>query len=179
LDTYMDALKDFPKKADYIKTKKGKAALIKTDIFKGLMFYTYIDTGVRGPIVPLDKDRVKEIQSLNKNGEYPEDLVDFTAQMAEAAAEEKEIGFADVTGEIELPAEKRKGRGRGRKGSGKRGGNRRSKGGRDGQGSGKGDSKGSPQSSTDGKKKRPPRNKRRNKNRNNNGGPKSDGGAKN
>ena len=181
LDTYMDALKDFPKKADYIKTKKGKAALIKTDIFKGLMFYTYIDTGVRGPIVSLHKDRVKEIQALNKQDQYPEDLVDFAAQMAAEKAE-PEIEFADVTGEIELPAEKRKGRGRGRgqNGQGRKGRRNSGRGGRSGQaeGSKKEDGSNKPQSSGEGKKRRPSRNKRRNNNRKNDGGPKTDSGPK-
>jgi len=108
LDTYMDALKDFPEKADYIKTKKGKAALIKTDIFKGLMFYVYIDLPTRGPVITLDKERVKEIQAMNANGKYPEDLIDHAAMLAETVNAEPEIDFADVTGQIELPMEKKR-----------------------------------------------------------------------
>lgn len=103
LDTYMDALKHFPKGVDYIKTKKGKAALIKTDIFKGLMFYAYLGEKTRGPIVALDKERVKEIQKMNKAGELPDELVDRIAQMAIESTQEKEIEYEDVTGEIELP----------------------------------------------------------------------------
>ena len=103
LDTYMDALKHFPKGVDYIKTKKGKAALIKTDIFKGLMFYAYLGEKSRGPIVALDKERVKEIQKMNKAGELPDELVDRIAQMAIESTQEKEIQYEDVTGEIELP----------------------------------------------------------------------------
>ena len=108
LDTYMDALKHFPKGVDYIKTKRGKAALIKTDIFKGLMFYAYIEEKTRGPIVPLDKERVKEIQKMNKAGELPDELVDRVALAALEETQEKEIEFADVTGEIELPSIKKK-----------------------------------------------------------------------
>lgn len=108
LDAYMDALKDFPKKVDYIKTKKGKAALIKTDIFKGLMFYTYIDQPVRTPIVALGTDRVKEIKELNKKGEFPADLLDQASQLAAQEIKEPEVKFADVTGQIELPNEKKK-----------------------------------------------------------------------
>ena len=108
LDTYMDALKHFPKGVDYIKTKKGKAALIKTDIFKGLMFYAYLGEKSRGPIVALDKERVKEIQKMNKEGELPEELIDRIAQMAIDSAQEKEIEYEDVTGEIELPELRKK-----------------------------------------------------------------------
>lgn len=108
LDSYMDAIKHFPKGVDYIKTKKGKAALIKTDIFKGLMFYAYLEEKSRGPIVSLDIARVKEIQALNKAGELPDELVDRIALMAIESAQEKEIEFEDVTGEIELPSLEKK-----------------------------------------------------------------------
>ena len=99
-------MEDFPVSADYIKTAKGKAALIKTDIFKGLMFYTIVDAKIRGPIVALDKERVKEILAMNKKGEVPDDLVSY--EMAALKESEKEIGFEDVTGVIELPVEKKK-----------------------------------------------------------------------
>jgi cell fate regulator YaaT (PSP1 superfamily) len=122
LDTYMDALKHFPKGVDYIKTKKGKAALIKTDIFKGLMFYAYLGEKSRGPIVALDKDRVKVIQKMNKAGELPDELVDRIAQMAIDSAQEKEIEYEDVTGEIELPElQKKKRRNKKRKPSNRSG----------------------------------------------------------
>ena len=41
LDTYLDALKDFPKKDYKIKTTKGIAVLQKTDIFKKRVWYAY------------------------------------------------------------------------------------------------------------------------------------------
>ncbi|MFM2392364.1 MAG: hypothetical protein RLZZ546_341 [Bacteroidota bacterium] len=104
LDTYMDALQHFPTHANLIKTKKGNASLVKTDIFKGLMFYVYEDISMRGVFHPLDKEKVKEILALNKKGILPEDLTSFT----ELKDEQKEIGFADVTGEIELPNKKKK-----------------------------------------------------------------------
>ena len=61
LDTYMDALSTFPKKAQTLRSKKGKAVLIKMNIFKGLMYYSYVDTPVRGPIMALDKEDVKRL----------------------------------------------------------------------------------------------------------------------
>ena len=107
LDTYLDALKTFPENADVLKTKRGYANLVKTDIFKGLLFYAYSDDNVRGVFIPITKEKVKEIQALNKKGIFPEDLVDFTYQ-TDKLPEEEEIKFADVTGEIELPNEKRR-----------------------------------------------------------------------
>lgn len=104
LDSYVDALQHFPNNANSLMTKKGKATLVKTDIFKGLMFYVYEDISMRGVFHPLDKEKVKEILAMNKKGIHPEDLTSFT----EIKEEEKEIGFADVTGEIELPNKKKK-----------------------------------------------------------------------
>lgn len=128
LDTYMDALKDFPKGVDYIKTKRGKAALIKTDIFKGLMYYGYVEEKIRSPMVALDIERVKTIQKLNKSGQLPDELIDRAALIEIENNQEKEIEYADVTGEIELPSikkkkrrnnrKKRPGRGQNQKGSG-------------------------------------------------------------
>ena len=41
LDTYLDALKDFPKSEIKLHTKKGTAVCQKIDIFKGLLWYAY------------------------------------------------------------------------------------------------------------------------------------------
>ncbi len=116
LDTYMEALSAFPENADRLKTKMGLASLVKTDIFKGLMFYAYNHEKGRGRMYILDLKRVREIRDMNKKGEFPDDLADF--QITTSAGEEEEHGFEDVTGVIELPPEERKRRG-------KRRGNRR------------------------------------------------------
>ena len=125
LDTYLDALGDFPKKADTLKLEGGYANLVKTDIFKGIMFYSIQKDNIRGPLLAIDKDQVKKLQALNKKGIL---IKDINAAVYQASEKEEinedniEHDFADVTGEIELPAEKRrkksgrnrKGRGRGR-----------------------------------------------------------------
>lgn len=108
LDAYMDALSDFPRRADKLKTKKGSASLIKTNIFKGLLFYSYDDPMLRGPMVSLTKDRVKEIQALNKEGSYPDDLMDIEALLSAEETKNKEVTYAAVEGDIELPDTKRK-----------------------------------------------------------------------
>jgi hypothetical protein len=41
LDTYLEALKSFPKTDVKLKTKKGTAVCQKIDIFKGLLWYAY------------------------------------------------------------------------------------------------------------------------------------------
>ncbi|MEM1216699.1 MAG: regulatory iron-sulfur-containing complex subunit RicT, partial [Bacteroidota bacterium] len=54
LDTYMEAVKAFPKRADKIQTEAGTATLVKTDIFKQLMFYAYVEGRERGQLYALD-----------------------------------------------------------------------------------------------------------------------------
>ena len=103
LDTYMEALEAFPKKADKLRTEAGTGILIKTDIFKGLMYYTYREN--RGVLLPLPVDKVHEIIAMNKAGEKPADLQTF--QQVEETREDI-FEYEDVTGAVELPAEKRR-----------------------------------------------------------------------
>ena len=108
LDSYLDAIKDFPEKVDKLTTKKGRASLIKTDIFKGLFFYSYDDPGIRGPMIAVHKDRVKIIKSMNEKGEHPLDLLEHIDKADEVKDENADLEFADVTGEIELPNRKKR-----------------------------------------------------------------------
>jgi cell fate regulator YaaT (PSP1 superfamily) len=123
LDTYMEALKEFPKKADKLYTQQGKAQKIKVDIFKRQIYYMLEDRRGRRQVIALDVDRVKEILALNKAGEKPETLVDTDA----IVETEMEHDFeSNVTGVVDLPKEKKKKRSKGRKGrrrknSGKKG----------------------------------------------------------
>ncbi len=104
LDTYMEALEAFPKKADKLKTAAGLAILIKTDIFKGVMYYTYKEN--RGLLYPIPVAKVHDIQAMNRAGKEPADLQSF--QIVLETKEEDIFGYEDVTGAIELPAEKRR-----------------------------------------------------------------------
>ncbi|MDX1408449.1 MAG: hypothetical protein R3330_09960, partial [Saprospiraceae bacterium] len=129
-----DALKDFPKDVDRLKMETGVVTLIKTDIFKRLMYYAYETERGRGNITAVHVDRVKEIKAMNARGEYPVKLVsDDFASDEDGQGTTSDFG-AEVTGFIELPEEKRRRRGkrRGRKRKGSRGG---------GQGSGSGQNK--------------------------------------
>ncbi len=118
LDTYMDALKHFPKKADNLMTTTGKAILIKTDIFKGIMHYVQKDHTGRNKFYSLDKERVFEILEMNKRGEKPSSLVDFNTVIDEPGRDEENeevlFGAEDLTGVVELPIEKKKRRSRSR-----------------------------------------------------------------
>jgi cell fate regulator YaaT (PSP1 superfamily) len=105
LDSYMDALEAFPNDVDRIETEEGAAVLMKTDIFKGLMFYCYEKDRGRGRFYPLEIEQVKEIKEANKVGMKPQDLSSVQA----IEEEEDEVGFdGDLTGVVELPNEKKK-----------------------------------------------------------------------
>lgn len=106
LDTYMEAVQEFPKKADRIQTQVGTAVLVKTDIFKQLMFYAYTEGRNRGKLYALNIEQVREIQKLNKQGEKPVDL--GLLVLISNESEEQEPDYGDVTGVIELPPEQRK-----------------------------------------------------------------------
>lgn len=124
LDTYMEALEAFPEQADRLYTEAGQAILLKTDIFKGIMYYAYDHERGRGKVYPLSVEIVAQIRDMNKNGEKPSDFAQFGAAITFEEPEE-EIQFADVTGEIELPEEKK----RRKKKKRNRGRNRNQKGG--------------------------------------------------
>jgi cell fate regulator YaaT (PSP1 superfamily) len=106
LDTYMDALKHFPNSADHIQTAQGKANLIKKDIFRNLMWYSFPGSSKQ---YPLTIDRVNEIITQNKEGIFPEELL---AVELETTSKEKlkiDVGFVNDVGQITLKnLEKRK-----------------------------------------------------------------------
>tara|TARA_Y100000385_G_C13104518_1_gene646685 strand:+ start:1488 stop:2804 length:1317 start_codon:yes stop_codon:yes gene_type:complete len=111
LDTYLDALKGFPKHVDRLQTEEGTAELMKTDIFKGIMFYILKSERRRGTVVAVTKERVAEIKTLNDKGKKPDKLLGAVSSgwiPGESSPDGDEIEFADVTGEIELPEIKKK-----------------------------------------------------------------------
>ncbi len=86
LDSYLDALRDFPSTNAILETEKGRAFHRKSDIFKRLVWYAVSGEerreqsegadggGDGGNWVMLSVDRVKEIIELNKKGIKPTDL---------------------------------------------------------------------------------------------------------
>lgn len=71
LDTYIEALEDIPQLNGPLLTQKGKAFLMKTDIFKRMMWFGYENENTWHP---LEIERVKEIIQLNKDGKPVFDL---------------------------------------------------------------------------------------------------------
>lgn len=105
LDTYMDALKGFPVDAEVIWSKEGKYNLLKMDIFKGLMYYfTQLEKG-KSTVIAIHIDQVITIKEMNDRGEKPESMKEMQVAIENM---EPVIDFADVTGEIELPEDKKR-----------------------------------------------------------------------
>jgi len=97
LDTYMDALQHFPEDADVIEVAKGRAFLIKKDIFRNLMWYSMPDSTKH---YPLSIETVMKIKSQNKAGIKPEALE--TVDVVSGKPKEVEPEFVDVVGQITL-----------------------------------------------------------------------------
>ncbi len=95
LDMYTEALKSLPKADTKLKTEKGDAYHVKTDVFKRLMWYAYPGEGA---LVVLSPDQVKKIQAMNKSGSLPRDLKEFAYEVEK----EVEIGFENVVGQDSL-----------------------------------------------------------------------------
>ncbi len=78
LDMYIDAMSSFPKSDTRLRTEKGSAVHIKTDVFKRQMWYVYEgEAGHGSGLIPLKPERVREIMSMNAKGTKPADLAEF------------------------------------------------------------------------------------------------------
>ncbi|MDO9038215.1 MAG: regulatory iron-sulfur-containing complex subunit RicT [Lutibacter sp.] len=96
LDTYLDALTDFPRQDIVLKTKKGEAVFIKMDIFKRVLWYTYKED--RNKWYKLTLENVKEIIDLNKNNKPVTSLEDYEFELLV----ENVVTFEDVVGQDSL-----------------------------------------------------------------------------
>ena len=93
LDAYLEGLKSFPRTDVRLKTQKGDAYHVKTDVFKGTMWYAFRGESELYPLTPV---RVKEIIESNKKGNKPSDLKDY--QIKEAIVVE-DAGYSNVVGQ--------------------------------------------------------------------------------
>lgn len=96
LDTYLDALSDFPKQETVLKTEKGDAVFVKMDIFKKLLWYTYKED--RAKWFKLTLDQVLEIVALNKNKELSIPLEEYESELEE----DYSVEFEDAVGQDSL-----------------------------------------------------------------------------
>ncbi|NND31281.1 MAG: hypothetical protein HKN76_01735 [Saprospiraceae bacterium] len=121
LDLYTEALDDFPMKAEVLKSSNGTAHLIKIDIFKKLMYYTFEDKRGKITMLTLKPQRARQIHQDNRRGILPDNIEDSIKK----ALAEPAIDFEDVTGGVELkelPKTKRRKNNRNKNRSKRRGG---------------------------------------------------------
>ena len=98
LDTYLDALQNFPENAESLQVAKGTASLIKKDIFKNLMWYVLPDSNKQ---YPLTIERVRKIRQMNMQNVVADDLGPVEVSTGKPK-EETETGFVDLVGQISL-----------------------------------------------------------------------------
>lgn len=96
LDSYLDALKAFPKSDVKLQTEKGTAFHIKTDVFKRLMWFAYEGDFAAG-LTALSPERVSDIIAMNKKGEKPVELKLYTEPIIS-----KEPDYTNVVGQDSL-----------------------------------------------------------------------------
>ena len=127
LDTYLEALDEFPRTDIKLNTDKGIAQCQKIDIFKGLMWFSYENEGMNWH--ELEVAKVNEIVALNKKGLNAASLEDY---IEEKIIPDKEI-FNNVVGQDSLTRfdqpERRNKRRNKNKGSGRNQNRHRRKGG--------------------------------------------------
>jgi len=93
---YEDARRRFPKSQGPLRTVAGNANLLKTDVYRGIMWYAY-EGGPGQALVPVPVERVNEIVEMNKQGSMPDELM----ESVEIQSSEK-IGYTSGAGEGSL-----------------------------------------------------------------------------
>lgn len=125
LETYLEALEDFPAEDTVLETQKGRAKVMKIDILKRVLwFYFPNDTQGANKTYELTVDSVKAVQQMNNQGEKPMDLEEFSVTR-EASQQEEEIrAFQDAEGSDSITRfdEKRQKRQSNQKKNGRKGG---------------------------------------------------------
>ena len=118
LDTYMDALRQFPTDAEHLETVAARATLQKRDIFRGLMWYSFPGSNKQYPV---SIERVLEVKALNQEGQKPEELGSIEVSLERRPGSrhlgaEVDQGFVNDVGQISLKALERNAKNRKRKG---------------------------------------------------------------
>ncbi|SDH26572.1 PSP1 domain-containing protein [Myroides phaeus] len=115
LDTYLEALKDMPDSDTKLMTVKGLAICQKIDIFKGQMWFAYINNSANWYV--LDTSHVKEILALNKRDEKGLELESYMSEIEvettdfEVAAEHDSVTRFDQPKRKKRPTRNKKPKG--------------------------------------------------------------------
>ena len=95
LDSYMDAVKDFPESNIRLETKTGLAYHFKSDIFKRTMVFNMKDENGQEQYYTFSIAQVKEMVELNKKGTKIEPLSNAKPEKSQAP----QITFQNVVGQ--------------------------------------------------------------------------------
>ena len=98
LDSYLDALKKFPRTDTYLQTEKGVAVFQKMDIFQGWLWYAYKENPIHWH--KLEVEEANQIIALNKENKKVLSLEEYSMDL-EHETVEKSI-FSDVVGQDSL-----------------------------------------------------------------------------
>ena len=109
LDTYLDALKEFPKNEVKLHTKKGTAVCQKIDIFKGLLWYAYEGDWSNWHV--LTTEQANKIIAANSKKEPVGSLEEYSVPVAQ----EKEPDFNNAVGQDSLTRFDNKGSSKGKR----------------------------------------------------------------
>lgn len=93
---YEDARKSFPDTNVILKTTQGEAYHVKTDVYRGILWYGSSGAGIQA-LVPVPAERVAEVQAMNKTGKLPDELIEFTVPDRPEA-----LGYTSGAGEESL-----------------------------------------------------------------------------
>jgi len=107
LPGYLEVQKDFPSKDIVLKTAKGEATYQKTDVYRGIMWYTYISENMQN-IFPVPVGRVQEIIEMNEKGQKPDDLITFERISGENKEYMNDVGQESLTRFEQKKQQKRK-----------------------------------------------------------------------
>ena len=91
-----EGINNFPAKDIVLKTEKGEATYQKTDVYRGIMWYTYISENMQN-IYPVPVDRVQEIIVMNEKGQKPDDLISFDRISGENKEYMNDVGQESLT----------------------------------------------------------------------------------
>ena len=94
--SYIDAQKDFPDKNIVIKTVQGEAYHQKTDIYRGVYWYSF-DRQSGMNLIPISVEKVIEIIAANKAGEVPDTLEYEIEEVQKEITYENDSGLENLT----------------------------------------------------------------------------------
>ncbi len=98
LNSYLDALKNFPKTDLWLQTEKGVAVFQKMDIFKGWLWYAYKENPMHWHKLTVEQTNI--IIALNKKNKKGQSLEEYAIDIADEVTEESH--FTELVGQDSL-----------------------------------------------------------------------------